>query len=112
MGLGRFFTPQGRPDLRSINRPSNSLVQSLSIPDCCCRALESVHMPQSWLAEAGATAGISKLAVEAGATAGISKLALEVGADVFLKVQSQDHRGLRSSRLGVQGRTALHSPVA
>jgi len=68
-------------------------------------------MPQSWLAEAGATAGISKLAVEAGATAGISKLALEVGADVFLKVQSQDHRGLRSSRLGVQGRTALHSPV-
>ena len=33
-------------------------------------------MPQSWLAEAGATAGISKLAVEAGATAGISKLAL------------------------------------
>ena len=55
-------------------------------------------MPQSWLAEAGATAGILKLA-------------LEVGADVFLKVQSQDHRGLRSSRLGVQGRTALHSPV-
>ena len=82
-------------------------------------------MPQSWLAEAGATAGISKLAVEAGATAGISKLAveagatagisklaLEVGADVFLKVQSQDHRGLRSSKLSVQGRTALHSPVA
>jgi len=32
--MGRFYTPQGRPDLRSLNRPSDSLVQSLSIPDC------------------------------------------------------------------------------